>query len=163
MNIIRIRCARAIALIRCYLPNTVQYCLYCAMCISLKLSHLVIGIQVAKMCYGRIGPLLWMNGWLFPNYEYAVPLSLRSGHLDMEDAQCPKKMMGVRFHTISCLGAADVQKGLLGAQKFNFHQKWPNLQGRLELIWRSFFAWMTFFVRLLIFDISSIFYFFCGT
>ena len=38
---------------------------------------------------------------LFPNYGYAdpsPPSSLRSGHLDIKDAQCAKKMMGVKFH-----------------------------------------------------------------
>ena len=39
------------------------------------------------------------------------------------------------------------------------HQKWPNLHYRLELIWRSFFAWKTFFVPFLVFEIWSILYF----
>ena len=37
-------------------------------------------------------------GWLFPNYEYANSPPLRSGHLDIKDAQCAKKMMGVKYH-----------------------------------------------------------------
>ena len=45
-------------------------------------------------------------------------------------------------------------------EKFYFLEKWPNLQGRLELIWRSFFAGMIFFLRCSVFEIWSILYFF---
>ena len=54
------------------------------------------------------------------------------------------------------------KRGVLGFQKFNFLQKWQHFRVRLELIWRSFFAWMTFYVRFLVFEIWSILYFFSG-
>ena len=63
---------------------------------------------------------------------------LKSDHLDIIDPQWAKKMMGVKLHTKSYrVWTPRASKGeVLGAQKFNFLQKWPNLQGRLELIWR---------------------------
>ena len=45
------------------------------------------------------------------------------------------------------MGATDAQ---MAPQNFNFLQKWPSLEGRLELIWRSFYAWMTFIFRFLV-------------
>ena len=55
-------------------------------------------------------------------------------------------MMGIKFYIISypVWALRLFKRGILGAQKFNFLQKWPNLQGRLD--WRSFFAWITFFL-----------------
>ena len=45
----------------------------------------------------------WHQGYgLFPNYGYADPLlPLRSGHVDIRDGQCAKKMMSVKFHITS--------------------------------------------------------------
>ena len=77
----------------------------------------------------------------FPTMNMQTP-SLRSSHLDIKDVQCAetKDVLKILYHVISCLGAVGVQIVVFGAQKFNFLQKWPNLQGRLELIRRSFFA-----------------------
>ena len=70
------------------------------------------------------------------------PLPLRSGHLDVKDVQCAKKMMGVTFHVTSyCVSALWVfKRGVMGARKLNFLHKWLKFQRRLELIWRSFFC-----------------------
>ena len=43
------------------------------------------------------------------------------------------------------------KRGVLGAQKFNFLQKRPNLQERLELTWRSSSQEFLFFCAILIF------------
>ena len=40
------------------------------------------------------------NG-LSDNYKYADTPSLRSGHLNIKDAQCAKKMMDIKFHITS--------------------------------------------------------------
>ena len=51
------------------------------------------------------------------------------------------------------------KRGVLGAEKCNFLQKWPNLQDRLELICRLFFCMNDFyFVRFLVFKIGSIYF-----
>ena len=49
----------------------------------------------------------------FPSKDMQTPLSsLKSGHLDIKDAQCAKKNDGRKIsnHIISRLGAAGVQK-----------------------------------------------------
>ena len=53
-----------------------------------------------------------------------------------KDAQCTTKLTGVRFHITSSRVWAlrPFKRGVFGAQKFNFLQNWPNLQGRLELV-----------------------------
>ena len=51
-----------------------------------------------------------------------------------------KKMISVKFHIISRLGATSVQKEWFGCPKIQLSSKWPNLKGRLKLNWRSFFA-----------------------
>ena len=70
------------------------------------------------------------------------PSPLRSGHLDIKDAQCDatKVARKISYYIISRLGAVGSKRSVLGIKKFNFLQNWPNLQSRLELIWRSFFA-----------------------
>ena len=62
------------------------------------------------------------------------PHSLRSSHLDIKDAQCAKKMIGVKFDITSYRAWAPrgSKKDVLGTQKFNFFQKLTNMQGRLE-------------------------------
>ena len=60
-----------------------------------------------------------INGGYFPTTVMQPPLP-RIDHIDIKDAQCPKTIMGVNFHVTSLLGAAAVQKGLLGTQKFIF-------------------------------------------
>ena len=78
------------------------------------------------------------------NFSYKLLLRFRPchNHLDIKIRNELKKMMGVKFHITSyCVWALRTSKrGVLGTQKFNFLQKWPNLQVRLELTWRSFFA-----------------------
>ena len=68
-----------------------------------------------------------------------LPSPLRSGNLEIKDAQWAKKNDGrnISYHIISHLGAIGAQAL---PQKFNFLKKWPNLKGKLELIWRLFFA-----------------------
>ena len=59
----------------------------------------------------------------FPNYGYADPLSsLRSCHLDIKDAQCATKKLGVKYHFTSCRVWAlrSFKSGVLGSQQFNF-------------------------------------------
>ena len=50
---------------------------------------------------------------------------LRSGHLDIKDAQCAKKKGGrkISYHIISRLGAAVVQKGRFGRPKIHLSSK----------------------------------------
>ena len=64
-------------------------------------------------------------------------IPLRSGHLDIKDAQYATYKDGrkISYHNISRLGAAGKRskRGVVGARKFHFLKKWPNLQGRLEL------------------------------
>ena len=59
----------------------------------------------------------------FPTTDMQTPLPhLRSDHLDIKDAQCPKKMMDVKFHITSYFVwvLRPFKRGVLGAQKFNF-------------------------------------------
>ena len=74
-----------------------------------------------------------------------------SDHFDIKYAQCAKKIMGLKFLITSyhVWALQPFENDILGAQKFIFLHKWKNLQGRLELIWRSFCARMTFFARFL--------------
>ena len=70
-----------------------------------------------------------------------------------------KIKLGAKFHITSyrvwALWASRWR--VLSTQKLNFLQKWPNLQGRLELIWRSFFRINDFFCVILSFwDIVSL-------
>ena len=70
------------------------------------------------------------NPRFFPNYGYADPLSsLRSCHLDIKDAQCDTKKLGVKYHFTSCRVwvLRSFKSGVLGSQQFNFFQNWPNL------------------------------------
>ena len=62
-----------------------------------------------------------------------------------------KKMMDAKFHTTSyhVWSPRASRRGVLGTPKFNFLQNWPNFQGRLDLTWRSFFAYMIFFCAIL--------------
>ena len=90
------------------------------------------------------------------------PPLLRKVHLDIKNADCVKKMMGVKFHITSYrVWTPQASKsGKIAPQTFNFLHEWLNWQGRLELIWCSFFVWMTFFVQFLVFEIWWILYFF---
>ena len=45
----------------------------------------------------------------------------RSGNLDIKDAQCTKKMMGVKYHITSRLGATGVQKGRFQSERSNYN------------------------------------------
>ena len=56
--------------------------------------------------------------------------------------QCAENKDGrkISYHIISRLGTLASKRGVYVAQKFNSLHKWPNLQGTMELIWRSFFA-----------------------
>ena len=58
---------------------------------------------------------------LFPNYGYADPTPLKSGHLDIRDAQCANKndRRKISYHIISRLGA-------MGRLKERFRH--PNIQ-----------------------------------
>ena len=47
-----------------------------------------------------------------------------------------KKMMGVKFTSYRVWAPQAPKHTQMTPQKFNFLQKWPNLQDRLELIWR---------------------------
>ena len=61
----------------------------------------------------------------FKALDFQTPPHLRSGHLDVKDAQCAKKMMGKKCRiTLYRVWAPRASKrGVLGAQKFNFLQK----------------------------------------
>ena len=63
---------------------------------------------------------------------------LRSGHVDIKDAQCAENKDGRKISNhimfISRLAVRALKRGFFGTQKFNFLQKWPNLQSRLEWI-----------------------------
>ena len=69
-----------------------------------------------------------------PTKDMTPPPPLRSGHLDIKMRNVLKIKMGIKFHITSRLSAAAVEKGRFGKQEFNFLQKWPNMQGILELI-----------------------------
>ena len=67
---------------------------------------------------------------LFLNYGYADPPPLKSGHLDIRDAQCPKNDgRKISYHIISGLGAAAVQKGRFGRPKIQLFSKMAKLAG----------------------------------
>ena len=65
-----------------------------------------------------------------------LPSPLRSGHLDIKDAQCAKKNDGRKFsyNIIPRLGAAGVRKGRIRRPKFQLSSKVAKFHGRLELI-----------------------------
>ena len=50
------------------------------------------------------------------------PPLLRSGHLDIKDAQCAEDKDGrkISYHVVSRLGAVGVQKGRFGRPKIQF-------------------------------------------
>ena len=83
------------------------------------------------------------------------PPPLRSDHIVIKDLQCADKYDGrtISYHITSRLGAAGVQMGRFGRPKIQLSSKRQNLQGRLELILRSSYARMTFFVKFLAFEI----------
>ena len=68
--------------------------------------------------------LIVNNTGLLPSSGYADP-PIRSGHLDIKDAQCDKKNDGRKTscHIISRLGAAAVQKGRFGRPKIQLSSK----------------------------------------
>ena len=61
------------------------------------LSCIVHG-HFKHLCIDQPFPAVRVRSWLFPNYGYADPPPIRSGHLDINDAQCAKKRLGVKFH-----------------------------------------------------------------
>ena len=76
----------------------------------------------------------------FPTKDMQTPpLLLRSGHFDIKNAQCAKKMMGVKLYIISRLDAAGVQKGFFEETENSTFFKNDQIS-RVELIRRSFFA-----------------------
>ena len=78
--------------------------------------------------------LLYIGG-LFPTEDMQTPPrpSEVTDHLDMKDMQCAetKDVLKISYHVFELWASKRV---VMGTQKFNFLQKWPNLQGRLELI-----------------------------
>ena len=83
-----------------------------------------------------------------------TPLPFRSDHLDIKDAQCAANKDEPKIYYHIAFGRRERPKvPFLGAQKFNFIKKWPNLQGILELTWRLFLTQKIFFVRFLVFEI----------
>ena len=89
---------------------------------------------------------------------YRTPTPLRSGHLNIKDAECAEsnKKLYFRFLVFELLVVKELPIRL---QKNNFFQKWPNLQGQLGLNWQWFFARIIFYVRFLVFEMWSILYF----
>ena len=87
--------------------------------------------------------------------KHPPPPSLRSGHLDMKDAQCVlKKMISVKFHMTPyrVWSPQAPKRAQITPQKFNSLQKWPNIQGRLELIFCTWnFCMNDFFCAILSF------------
>ena len=74
-----------------------------------------------------------------------------------------KITMGVKFHITSYRVWAGTQTRPDGDPKVQLSSKWTNLQRRLELIWRSFFACMTFFCAILSFwDMINFVFFLSG-
>ena len=59
-------------------------------------------------------------------------------------------------HEINLKKYIKKKKKKFGPQKFKFILKWLNLQGKLELNLRSFFAYLIFFVWFLVFEIQSL-------
>ena len=68
------------------------------------------------------------------NMQTSLPLPFfRSDHLNLKDAQCAENI-DERKISYRVWGPRTSKRCVLGAQKFNFLQKWPHLQGRSELI-----------------------------
>ena len=78
--------------------------------------------------------------------DMQTPSPLRSGHLDIKDAQCAENKDGRKI-SYRVWVQQGLKRGVLGAQKLNFLQKWLILLGRLELIWRSFLSVRSIFWR----------------
>ena len=76
------------------------------------------------------------------------------------DLAPPKQNFWVRQWSCCVWVLRPFKIAVLDTQKFNFLQKLPNLQGKLELIWCSFVTCMAFFVWFLVFEIWSILYLF---
>ena len=99
-----------------------------------------------------------------PNKGYAdlsspPPPFLRSGHLDIKDAQCAETKDVLKIsHRVFELWAS--KRGVMGAQKINFSLKVAKFSGKMEINLTVIFCLNDFFVRLLIFKIWSIFYIF---
>ena len=68
----------------------------------------------------------------FPTTDMQNPPPLRSGHLNIKDAECAEsnKKSYFRFLVFELLVVKELPIRL---QKNNFFQKWPNLQGQLGL------------------------------
>ena len=62
-----------------------------------------------------------------------IPLPLRSGHLDIKDAQCAENKYGRKtsYHILSRLGAIGVQKGRFGHPKIQFSSKAAKFVGEI--------------------------------
>ena len=60
---------------------------------------------------------------------------LRSGHLDIKDAQCAENKVGRKmlYHIISCLGAVGVHKERFGRQKIQFSSKMAKFPGQIGI------------------------------
>ena len=69
--------------------------------------------------------------------QLTIRRPLRSGHLDIKDAQCAetKDVLKKLYRAFDTWAS---RMGVMGAQKFNFLHKWPNLQGRLTLTLNDF-------------------------
>ena len=78
--------------------------------------------------------------------DMQTPLPLRSGHLDIKDAQCAenKDVCKISYHIISRWVAAGVQKGAFWAPKNSFVFKNGQISGQIGNY---------FFVRFLVFEI----------
>ena len=74
--------------------------------------------------------LIVNNTGLLPSSGYADP-PIRSGHLDIKDAQCDKKNDGhkISYHIISRWGTAAVQKGRFERPKIKLSSKVAKFAG----------------------------------
>ena len=69
--------------------------------------------------------------WPVSSKDMQTPSPLRSGHIDIKDAQCAEtKYVLKKSYRVFDLWAC--KSGVMGTQKLNFLQKWPNLHGRLK-------------------------------
>ena len=119
---------------------------------QLKLQKIHIKPNLNKYRQSWVICQSWVISLIVQSHASSIKVNGLFPTKDMQPP--PPQKCKISYHIISRSGAAGVQKGRLGAQKLNF----LHLQGRLKLIWRSFFSFTTFLVRFLVFEIWSILY-----
>ena len=111
---------------------------------SVKLHRSCASFLTATYSYLKQLPCFF--GW-FPTKNMQTPSSLKSGYLDIKDAQCAENKVGrkISYNIISCLGALGVQKRPFGHPKIQFSSKVFKFAGKIGIDLTLIFLHKRFF------------------